>query len=214
MTRRHLDNRRRRAFIPRIIFRARRAHDTPACGKSASGRDIFRSRGPTTGRPVERREAQRPFSGLRNPVGSDARLASGRSNPVRQARSWSLASSGKGSRKPLAPPGAPFAFWNGKREWAAPRPLNSRGGGALAELLYDFFFRMSSFRSATISLIAASSVSANRPSLASNSSNVSLRSIEPFRFFMFGFIAKRYLSQRLGGPPGWNFASRHVILTP
>jgi hypothetical protein len=61
--------------------------------------------------PVERREAQRPFSGLRKPVERLApRLASGRRNPVRQARSRSLVSSGKGSRKPLAPPGAPFSF--------------------------------------------------------------------------------------------------------
>src|SRR5580698_5887629 len=43
------------------------------------------------------------------------------------ARSRSLASSGKGSRKPLAPPGAPFAFWNGNRERAAPRPLIQQG---------------------------------------------------------------------------------------
>jgi hypothetical protein len=51
MARLHLDNRRRRAFIPRIVFRARRGHDTPACGKSASGREILRSRGRPTSRP-------------------------------------------------------------------------------------------------------------------------------------------------------------------
>jgi hypothetical protein len=51
MARRHLDNRRHRAFIPRIVFRARRGHDTPACGKSAGGREIFRLRGRPTSRP-------------------------------------------------------------------------------------------------------------------------------------------------------------------
>jgi hypothetical protein len=87
MARWHLDNCCYGAFIPRIVFRARRAHDTPACGKSASGREIFRSWGRPTSRPVERREAQRPISGLRKPVGRLApRLASGRRNPVRQAR--------------------------------------------------------------------------------------------------------------------------------
>jgi len=35
----------------RIIFRTRRAHDTLTCGKSASGREILRSRGRPTSRP-------------------------------------------------------------------------------------------------------------------------------------------------------------------
>jgi hypothetical protein len=123
-----LDNRCHRVFIPRIVFRARRGHDTPACGKSASGRKILRSRGRPTSRPVERREAQRPFSGLRKPVGRLApRLASGRRNPVRQARSRSLVSSGKGSRKPLAPPGAPFSF---RTETGNGRPRARPSAGA------------------------------------------------------------------------------------
>src|ERR1700722_6606184 len=46
----------------------------------------FRGRSLIAGQ-VERREAQRPFSGLRKPVGCLAPpLASGRRNPVRQAR--------------------------------------------------------------------------------------------------------------------------------
>src|SRR3984957_15775494 len=46
----------------------------------------FRGRSLIAGQ-VERREAQRPFGGLRKPVGRLApRLASGRRNPVRQAR--------------------------------------------------------------------------------------------------------------------------------
>src|SRR5580704_19413660 len=90
----------------------------------------FRGRSLIAGQ-VERREAQRPFSGLRNPVGRLApRLASGRRNPVRQARFRSLASSGKGSRKPLAPPGAPFSF---RTETGNGRPRARSSAGA-AEL--------------------------------------------------------------------------------
>jgi hypothetical protein len=132
MARRHLDNRRFRAFIPRIVFRARCAHDTPTCGKSASGRKILRVRGRPTSRPVERREAQRPFSGLRNPVGSDAAPRERASQPrssgafpePRQLRQGVSQAPGASRRSILVQ--------NGKWERAAPRPLNSRGGEALA----------------------------------------------------------------------------------
>jgi hypothetical protein len=114
----------------------RLAHETRRAGKAGSWSPIFgrrfRGRSLIAGQ-VERREAQRPFSGLRKPVGRLApRLASGRRNPVRQARSRSLVSSGKGSRKPLAPPGAPFSF---RTETGNGRPRArsiSRGSGALA----------------------------------------------------------------------------------
>src|SRR5208282_3632743 len=79
----------------------------------------------TKNRPVERREAQRPAGRPRKPAGFLGARASraGLANPseafkfaqtaqacLRGARQRSLASSVKGSRKPLVPPGAPFLF--------------------------------------------------------------------------------------------------------
>jgi hypothetical protein len=64
-----------------------------------------------------------------------------------------------------------------KKGTGGPRPQNSRGGGALAEFAYDFCLR-----SAMISLAAASSVSVSKPSLARNSSNDSLPSIDALHF--------------------------------
>jgi len=133
MARRHLDNRRRRAFIPRIIFRARRGHDTPVCGKSASGREILRARGRQVGRWSAGRRSARS-AGFATPLDRTPRLASGHRNPVRQARSRSLVSSGKGSRKPLAPPGAPFSF---RTENGNGRPRARSSAGAAERWLHS-----------------------------------------------------------------------------
>jgi hypothetical protein len=88
---------------------------------------------------VERREAQRPGGGLRNPaVAGRARLGMGFATPSRQPdepavtpQASSVGAPGfpiaretqKGLRTPLAPPGAPFPFGEkGKTGQGNPRP--------------------------------------------------------------------------------------------
>jgi hypothetical protein len=78
-------------------------------------------------RLVERREAQRPRDGLRNPVASGrARPTVGFRTPVRDGARMNLRKVHRmGSRKPLAPPGAPFRAME-KGKGAAPsswRPM-------------------------------------------------------------------------------------------
>jgi hypothetical protein len=128
MARRHLDNSRCRAFIPRIIFRARRGHDTPTCGKSASGRQILRSRGRPTNRPGGAPGGAAPVRRASQTcrIGRRASRA-GVATPFVRRAIRSLASSGKGSRKPLAPPGAPFSF---RREKGNGRPRAHASAGA------------------------------------------------------------------------------------
>ena len=95
----------------RIIFRTRRAHDTLTCGKSASGREILRSRGRPTNRPGGAPGGAAPVRRASQTcrIGRRASRA-GVATPFVRRAIRSLASSGKGSRKPLAPPGAPFSF--------------------------------------------------------------------------------------------------------
>ena len=94
----------------------------------------------TKNRPVERREAQRPAGRPRKPAGFLGARASRAGLATRPfgARQRSLASSVKGSRKPLAPPGAPCPLARGerkRRDTGDPAPVKqskNRGGGALA----------------------------------------------------------------------------------
>jgi hypothetical protein len=71
-----LTNRHFKYLFLGVIFRLALDHDVTRAGKRESASRIFGRR--FHGRPVkkagqvERREAQRPFSGLRKPVGSDA----------------------------------------------------------------------------------------------------------------------------------------------
>jgi hypothetical protein len=81
---------------------------------------------------MERREAQHPYvTGVRAPRGrtrnpvfeSPARARPDRKGPAHER-----------SRKPLAPPGAPFPFWgNGKRESGLPGAFNNAGDAACAK---------------------------------------------------------------------------------
>lgn len=114
-----------------VIMSRRRAGRSKAGGRIAA--TAFAAGSSFTGQ-VERREAQRPFSGLRKPVGSDAAPRERASQPrssgafpePRQLRQGVSQAPGASRRSIL--------FQNGNRERAAPRPLNSRGGGALALL--------------------------------------------------------------------------------
>ena len=129
------------AFNPRSLFRSFGVVMTRRSERAGSGgrRYGFKTSGAIPslpspvrgrvgrGRPVERREAQRPAGRPRKPAGFWARASRKRASQARLfgARTRSLASFGKGPRKPLAPPGAPF-LWERKRERRTRRDQTTR----------------------------------------------------------------------------------------